>query len=103
VPVASQDRALWDAALVAEGLAVLAATAPGAPRGPFELEAAMAAVHGRAPTGAETDWHLLQELSADLLRLGDHPALRARHAWIAARATLAASVEGPPGRGILPG
>ena len=56
VPLASQDRSRWDAAMIAEGTALLEATLPVAPLGPYQLQAAIAAVHDTAPTAAETDW-----------------------------------------------
>jgi predicted RNA polymerase sigma factor len=42
--------------MVAEGTALLAATLPAAPLGPYQLQAAIAAVHDESPTAAETDW-----------------------------------------------
>jgi predicted RNA polymerase sigma factor len=55
VPLAEQDRSRWDAGLIAEGTALLTATLPAAPLGPYQLQAAIAAVHDEA-TAAETDW-----------------------------------------------
>ena len=56
VPLVEQDRSRWDAALVAEGLSLAerAAGSPGA--GTYAIQAAIAAVHGEAPTAQETDW-----------------------------------------------
>jgi RNA polymerase sigma factor (sigma-70 family) len=56
VPLAEQDRSCWDPAMIAEGTALLEATLPVAPLGPYQLQAAIAAVHDTAPTAAETDW-----------------------------------------------
>ena len=56
VPLAEQDRSRWDPAMIAEGTALLEATLPVAPLGPYQLQAAIAAVHDTAPTAAETDW-----------------------------------------------
>ncbi|CAA9228330.1 MAG: RNA polymerase ECF-type sigma factor [uncultured Corynebacteriales bacterium] len=56
VPLAEQDRDRWDAALIAEGTGLLAATLPTAPLGPYLLQAAIAAVHDEAPTAEDTDW-----------------------------------------------
>jgi RNA polymerase sigma factor (sigma-70 family) len=56
VPLAEQDRSRWDRAMIAEGTALLEATLPVAPIGPYQLQAAIAAVHDSAPTAAETDW-----------------------------------------------
>ncbi len=57
VTLAEQDRSLWDRSLVAEGTALLDSTI-GAARAPgeYQLQAAIAAVHDRAPTAADTDW-----------------------------------------------
>jgi RNA polymerase sigma factor (sigma-70 family) len=52
-----QDRSRWDRLLIGRGLAALArAAAPGRERGPYELQAAIAACHARARTAADTDW-----------------------------------------------
>ena len=56
VPLASQDRSRWDRAMIAEGTALLEATLPVAPLCPYQLQAAIAAVHDTAPTAADTDW-----------------------------------------------
>jgi len=56
VPLAEQDRSRWDAAAIRAGTALLAVTLPSAPIGPYQLQAAIAAVHDEAPTGADTDW-----------------------------------------------
>jgi RNA polymerase sigma factor (sigma-70 family) len=56
VPLADQDRTRWDAGLIAEGTALLEATLPVAPIGPYQLQAAIAALHDEAPTAADTDW-----------------------------------------------
>lgn len=56
VPLADQDRALWDRARIAEGIAVLDAAIGRGRVGEYQLQAAIAAVHDRAPTAAATDW-----------------------------------------------
>jgi predicted RNA polymerase sigma factor len=56
VPLAAQDRSRWDAGMIAEGTALLDATLPVAPIGPYQLQAAIAALHDAAPTAADTDW-----------------------------------------------
>jgi RNA polymerase sigma factor (sigma-70 family) len=56
VPLAEQDRSRWDAGMIAEGTALLEATLPVAPIGPYQLQAAIAALHDAAPTAADTDW-----------------------------------------------
>ena len=69
VPLAEQDRALWDRALVAEGVALVEAALPSGPVGPYQLQAAIAAVHAEAATAADTDWAqvvLLYDMLGDL-------------------------------------
>jgi RNA polymerase sigma factor (sigma-70 family) len=56
VPLAEQDRSRWDAAMITEGTALLDATLPVAPIGPYQLQAAIAALHDTAPSAADTDW-----------------------------------------------
>ncbi len=56
VPLAEQDRSRWDADMVAEGVALLSEVLPRAVPGPFQLEAAIAAVHDEAPSAEQTDW-----------------------------------------------
>jgi RNA polymerase sigma factor (sigma-70 family) len=57
VPLAGQDRGRWDAPLIAEGTALIARTlATTSALGPYQLQAAIAAVHGEAASVADTDW-----------------------------------------------
>jgi predicted RNA polymerase sigma factor len=56
VPLAEQDRGSWDAALIAEGVDLITATLASAPVGPYQLQAAIAAVHDEAAGAADTDW-----------------------------------------------
>ena len=56
VPLAEQDRALWDPALVAEGTELITATLPRSLIGLYQLQAAIAAVHAEAIRPEETDW-----------------------------------------------
>ena len=55
-PLAEQDRSRWDQALVAEGVALVSATLGRTPVGPYQLQAAIAAIHDEARTAADTDW-----------------------------------------------
>jgi RNA polymerase sigma-70 factor (ECF subfamily) len=62
VPLEEQNRALWDRAQIDEGVALVdAALAQGAP-GPYQTQAAIAALHGTAATAADTDWHQIAAL-----------------------------------------
>ena len=68
VPLADQDRATWDQAQIAEGIALITAALPGGDVGPYQLQAAIAAVHDEAKTMADTDWPQILSLY-DLLEL----------------------------------
>jgi len=56
VPLEHQDRSRWDRHAIAEGVAILEKVLPEGAVGPFQLQAAIAAVHDEAPTWADTDW-----------------------------------------------
>ncbi len=56
VPLAEQDRRKWDANAIAEGIALITETLASAPIGPYQLQAAIAAVHDEAPRAEDTDW-----------------------------------------------
>jgi predicted RNA polymerase sigma factor len=56
VPLAEQDRQQWDSAAIAEGTALITASLAGAPIGPYQLQAAIAAVHDEAARSEDTDW-----------------------------------------------
>ncbi len=56
VPLADQDRSRWDRAAIEEGTALLDATLPTSTIGPYQIQAAIAAIHDQAPTAAEADW-----------------------------------------------
>jgi RNA polymerase sigma factor (sigma-70 family) len=67
VPLEEQDRSLWDAGALAEGTALITGTLAVAPIGPYQLQAAIAAVHGEAVRAEDTDWRQILALY-DLLR-----------------------------------
>jgi RNA polymerase sigma factor (sigma-70 family) len=56
IPLAQQDRALWDKQQIAEGVALLSATLPKGSVGPYQLQAAIAAIHDEAARPDDTDW-----------------------------------------------
>ncbi|MCW2964357.1 MAG: putative subfamily polymerase sigma-24 subunit, partial [Actinomycetia bacterium] len=56
VPLAEQRRELWDAEQITEGVALLTRTLGRGPAGPYQLQAAIAAVHDEAASAEETDW-----------------------------------------------
>jgi len=62
-----QDRSRWDGLQIRRGLAALErAEALGSPRGPYTIQAAIAACHARARTAAETDWARIARLYSEL-------------------------------------
>jgi RNA polymerase sigma factor (sigma-70 family) len=67
VPLDEQDRSRWHRAQIAEGDALITATLASAPIGPYQLQAAIAAVHDAAERAADTDWRQILSLY-DLLR-----------------------------------
>jgi predicted RNA polymerase sigma factor len=73
VPLAEQDRTLWDTALIAEGLALVSNALATAPIGPYPLQAAIAAVHDEAPRAGDTDWPQILALYDHLRALAPGP------------------------------
>ncbi|WP_203722506.1 RNA polymerase sigma factor [Paractinoplanes abujensis] len=62
VPLAAQDRSLWNRAAVDEGVEIITAALRDTALGPFQLQAAIAAVHDEAAHAADTDWAQILEL-----------------------------------------
>jgi predicted RNA polymerase sigma factor len=56
VPLAEQDRSRWDAQAIAEGVALITQALTSAPIGPYQLQAAIAAIHDEAARFSDTDW-----------------------------------------------
>ena len=73
VPLAEQQRELWNAAQIEEGVALLTRTLGKVPIGPYQLQAAIAAVHDEAPSGSETDWPQILALYEVLERVSPGP------------------------------
>jgi RNA polymerase sigma-70 factor (ECF subfamily) len=67
VPLEAQDRDTWDTAMIAEGLAALDTALAQRRRGPYQLQAAIAALHARAPSAEATDWAQIAALYGGLL------------------------------------
>ncbi|MGZ4538881.1 MAG: RNA polymerase sigma factor [Blastococcus sp.] len=80
VPLAEQDRSLWDTRLIAEGVAVLQAALARDRLGEFQAQAAVAALHADARTAEETDWVQIVEWYDELVRLTDSPVARLNRA-----------------------
>ncbi|MFI0451295.1 RNA polymerase sigma factor [Actinomadura sp. 6N118] len=80
IPMAEQDRLRWNAAFIAEGVALISVVLPRGKPGPYQLQAAIAAVHDEAPTAAETDWPQIKALYEVLLRMSGNPMVMLNHA-----------------------
>ena len=80
VPLAEQDRGLWDQAAIAEGVALVEAGLSRGAIGPYQLQAAIAAVHDEAPRAEDTDWPQILALYGLLERMADNPMVRLNHA-----------------------
>jgi RNA polymerase sigma factor (sigma-70 family) len=89
VPLAEQDRTRWDAAAIAEGVALVTGALASAPIGPYQLQAAIAAVHDEAPSFEETDWDQILGLYELLERLAPGPMVELN------RIVAVAMVHGP--------
>ncbi|HKW07120.1 MAG TPA: DUF6596 domain-containing protein, partial [Candidatus Dormibacteraeota bacterium] len=75
-----QDRSLWDAATVAEGIQLLHRAAGLNAPGQYQLQAAIAAVHSEARSWEDTDWRQIVLLYDALLRMTDSPIVRLNRA-----------------------
>jgi RNA polymerase sigma factor (sigma-70 family) len=80
VPLAEQDRGLWDTRLIAEGIEILQAALAQDRLGEFQAQAAIAALHADARAVAETDWVQIVEWYDELVRLTDSPVVRLNRA-----------------------
>jgi predicted RNA polymerase sigma factor len=89
IPLAQQDRALWDRRQIAEGVALLSAALPKGSVGRYQLQAAIAAVHDEAARAEDTDWPQILALYELLKRMSDNPMVLLNHA------VAAAMVHGP--------
>jgi predicted RNA polymerase sigma factor len=84
IPLTRQDRTLWDRGEIAEGIALLTATLPKGAVGPYQLQAAIAAVHDEAERAEDTDWPQILALYDLLKRMSPNPMVRLNHAIAAA-------------------
>lgn len=80
VPLDRQDRARWDRARIAEGTALVDAAMTKGQVGPFQLQAAIAALHDEATSTETTDWRQIEALYSVLLRIDDNPMAKLSHA-----------------------
>jgi predicted RNA polymerase sigma factor len=84
IPLARQDRTLWDQQQIEEGVALISATLPKGSLGPYQLQAAIAAIHDEAASAEETDWPQILALYNLLKRMSDNPMVALNHAIAAA-------------------
>ena len=80
VPLAEQDRSLWDTTAIAEGVEILQGALARDRLGEFQVQAAIAALHADAATLEETDWVQVVEWYDELVRLTDNPVARLNRA-----------------------
>jgi RNA polymerase sigma factor (sigma-70 family) len=80
IPLAEQDRELWNSESIEEGLALLTGALAQAPIGPYQLQAAIAAVHAEAERAEDTDWAQILALYELLERISPNPMVTLNHA-----------------------
>jgi RNA polymerase sigma factor (sigma-70 family) len=89
VPLASQDRGRWNDAQIEEGVALLSRTLGTGTVGPYQLQAAIAAIHDEAPTAADTDWREILAIYEVLEEVSPGPVVTLN------KAVALAMVDGP--------
>ncbi|WP_200834270.1 DUF6596 domain-containing protein [Amycolatopsis alkalitolerans] len=89
IPLAEQDRGRWDAASIEEGVALVSDSLARSELGPYQLQAAIAAVHAEAPSMVDTDWPQILVLYQILERVAPNPMVTLN------RAVAVAMVDGP--------
>jgi len=89
VPLDQQDRGRWNRAMIAEGTALVRAALARGPAGPYQVQAAIAAVHDEAPHAEDTDWPQVLALYELLEVLAPNPMVTV------SRAVALAEVRGP--------
>jgi RNA polymerase sigma factor (sigma-70 family) len=80
IPLADQDRSTWDRGAIEEGVALISDALPRGAVGPYQLQAAIAAVHDEAARAEDTDWPQIAALYSLLERMSDNPMVRLNHA-----------------------
>jgi RNA polymerase sigma factor (sigma-70 family) len=84
IPLDEQDRTLWDGAAIAEGVALISRTLSRGSVGPYQLQAAIAAVHDEAARPEDTDWPQILALYGLLRHMSNNPMLTLNYAIAAA-------------------
>jgi RNA polymerase sigma factor (sigma-70 family) len=96
IPLGEQDRSLWNAASIEEGSALIGSALERSVLGPYQLQAAIAAVHAESPRAEETDWPQIAGLYELLARIAPNPMVTLN------QAVALAMVAGPrAGLGLL--
>jgi RNA polymerase sigma factor (sigma-70 family) len=96
VPLAEQERSRWNRAAIEEGARLVADALARSPVGPYQLQAAIAAVHAEAESADATDWREILGLYEILARISPNPMTALNHA------VARAMVDGPrAGLGML--
>ena len=80
IPMAEQDRSRWNADYIAEGVALITEALPRGATGPYQLQAAIAAIHDEAPHAEATDWPQIMALYELLMQISDNPVVALNHA-----------------------
>ena len=80
IPLAEQDRSRWNHDSIAEGVALLTSALSRATIGPYQLQAAIAAIHDEAARAEDTDWPQILALYELLERISDNPMVTLNHA-----------------------
>lgn len=94
VLLADQDRALWDRKAIDESIELLHRAAALRASGPYQIQAAIAAVHAESPSWEETDWPQILALYEALLRMTDTPIIRLNRAIAVSHVSGAATALG---------
>jgi predicted RNA polymerase sigma factor len=84
IPLAQQDRALWDRQQIGEGIALVSEAFTKGSVGPYQIQTAIAALHDEAARVEETDWPQILALYDLLKRMSDNPLVKLNHAIAAA-------------------
>jgi RNA polymerase sigma factor (sigma-70 family) len=86
IPLADQDRRLWNAESIDEGRTLITRTLAQGPVGPYQIQAAIAAVHAEAGQASDTDWPQIVALYRLLMRTSPNPMVALNHAVAVAMA-----------------
>ena len=93
IPLADQDRSRWNTAAIVEGEALVTDALSRTRLGPYQIQAAIAAIHATAARAEDTDWPQIVALYRVLEKISDNPMVRLNHA-------VAAAMAGGPKEGL---